>query len=636
MVITHEYDRLGRLTRRRQGATVLEECQYSALGQLTNRVDAAGAHAWRYDALGRLRTNTTPAGALYYGYDDAGRLTALGTGTAGGVTNQYQYDALGRLTNVVDLRLATAAKNTGYGYDGAGNLQWVKYNPNGVTNLYRYDAQNRLTNLVWKLGSADRAGFHYTLGLAGNRLTLLETNNGAVRSYSWTYDDTYRLLSEQITGTAPTGTLGYTYDDVGNRLSRTGSFGGLTNQPAVSYDLRDQLDNDTTPSTASTFFDVRGNATGYFGAWQYDWAGRLTNYNGGTVKLWYGAEGNRLKKEAGGVTTWYLVATVNPTGYPQVVEERTGTTPTTLVRAYTYGLDLVSQQRDGSPANVSFYGTDGLGSVKFLLNTSGGVTDTYTYDAWGGLIASSGPTPNSYRYAGEQWDPDLGLYCNRARYLHPGYGRFWTRDTYEGSPSDPLSLHAYLYGHADPVNRIDPSGHFAELNSTLTTSAKQYGLQTGGAVVAVSARNAARSTIAKAIGSSALISSLLLSSSDDTDPSSAGQRRSRTTSIYRGIPRVDNEKYRLALVGIAKPRGARLDIDALRKHVLNEDVDSGVTSWTSIREVAKRFSGHDGIILEVDYLAVIEKFVPRPPVPKFLDEHEILLKGIITAKPTQP
>lgn len=34
-------------------------------------------------------------------------------------------------------------------------------------------------------------------------------------------------------------------------------------------------------------------------------------------------------------------------------------------------------------------------------------------------------------------------------------------DTYEGSQQDPLSLHKYLFCHADPVNRIDPSGHLS-------------------------------------------------------------------------------------------------------------------------------------------------------------------------------
>jgi hypothetical protein len=44
-------------------------------------------------------------------------------------------------------------------------------------------------------------------------------------------------------------------------------------------------------------------------------------------------------------------------------------------------------------------------------------------------------------------------------YLNPNTGRFWTRDSFEGNQSDPLSLHKYLYCHASPLNGIDPSGH---------------------------------------------------------------------------------------------------------------------------------------------------------------------------------
>jgi RHS repeat-associated protein len=40
--------------------------------------------------------------------------------------------------------------------------------------------------------------------------------------------------------------------------------------------------------------------------------------------------------------------------------------------------------------------------------------------------------PNNYLFAGEQFDPDLGLYFNRARYLNTGTGRFWTMDALQG------------------------------------------------------------------------------------------------------------------------------------------------------------------------------------------------------------
>jgi len=79
---------------------------------------------------------------------------------------------------------------------------------------------------------------------------------------------------------------------------------------------------------------------------------------------------------------------------------------------------------------------------------SGAVTDTYTYDAWGKLISSTGDTENSYLYCGEQLDSTTGLYYLRARYMNPSTGTFISMDTYQGSVFDPVSLHKYLYANA--------------------------------------------------------------------------------------------------------------------------------------------------------------------------------------------
>jgi len=74
-------------------------------------------------------------------------------------------------------------------------------------------------------------------------------------------------------------------------------------------------------------------------------------------------------------------------------------------------------------------------------------------------LGGSGPTINWYRYTGEQYDTDLGLYYLRARYYKPEIGRFWTMDSYEGDEEDPSSLHKYIYCAVNPVNGTDPSGH---------------------------------------------------------------------------------------------------------------------------------------------------------------------------------
>jgi hypothetical protein len=95
----------------------------------------------------------------------------------------------------------------------------------------------------------------------------------------------------------------------------------------------------------------------------------------------YDGDGNRVSEIVGGATTKYVVDTVNPTGYAQVVDElRNGA----LVRTYSYGLERISEtQPINSTLTTSFYGYDGHGSVRFLTNTTGAITDTYDYDAFG-------------------------------------------------------------------------------------------------------------------------------------------------------------------------------------------------------------------------------------------------------------
>ena len=104
------------------------------------------------------------------------------------------------------------------------------------------------------------------------------------------------------------------------------------------------------------------------------------------------------------------------------------------------------------------YGVDGHGSVRYLTDITGAITDVYDFDAFGLTINQTGTTSNNYLYAGEQYDHDLGLYFLRARYLDVNRGRFWSQDEYEGRGVDPASLHKYLYGANDPINNIDPSG----------------------------------------------------------------------------------------------------------------------------------------------------------------------------------
>jgi RHS repeat-associated protein len=166
------------------------------------------------------------------------------------------------------------------------------------------------------------------------------------------------------------------------------------------------------------------------------------------------------------VTTSYLVDDLNPTGYAQVVEELAGGV---VSRQYTYGLQRINEnQVIDNVWMASFYGYDGGGNVRQLTNSAGAVTDQFEYDAFGNSFAKVGTTPNNYLYRAEQYDSDLGLYYLRARYYNPLTGRFMSRDPEEGEPTDPQSLHKYLYANGDPVNGIDPRGRAAAIETIFT------------------------------------------------------------------------------------------------------------------------------------------------------------------------
>ena len=55
----------------------------------------------------------------------------------------------------------------------------------------------------------------------------------------------------------------------------------------------------------------------------------------------------------------------------------------------------------------------------------------------------------------------MGLYYLNARYYNPEDGRFMTEDSYRGEIMNPETGHLYVYCANNPVNYVDPSGHFA-------------------------------------------------------------------------------------------------------------------------------------------------------------------------------
>jgi RHS repeat-associated protein len=426
--------------------------QYDNAGDRVVMTDETGTTNFNHDERDRITHKNSPFGNITYNYDAHENLTSISSNNINGTNVGYQYDALNRPVTVTDIH--RGIQTTSYSYDGVGNLASETL-PNNVGVTYTYDSLNHLVTLNSSLLTSNSAlaGYNYTLGPAGNRTSVSEVSGRAV---SYLYDDLYRLTAETIQSDPQNnnGTIGYGYDNVGNRQSRTSSVAPISGQSfSGQYDSNDRL-------TAGFGYDNDGNTlTQGVTTYSYDGLDHLTSVSapGLSESFVCDGDGNKVSQTVNGVTTSYLIDPANLTGYAQVLEELQGGN---VNRVYTYGTNRISEdQLISGNWNLSFYGYDGQGSVRYLTNSTGTVTDTYTYDAFGNLISQTGSTPNVFLYDGEQNDSNLGQYYLRARFMNEATGRFQTMDTFEGSQNDPRSLHKYLFAGDEPTDKRDPSGH---------------------------------------------------------------------------------------------------------------------------------------------------------------------------------
>ena len=241
----------------------------------------------------------------------------------------------------------------------------------------------------------------------------------------------------------------YTYDANGNKLTQSvtrtkydGTKETLTTQ--YQYDGNGRLTKTIYPDL--TFTQIQYNALGKQSdtfdqlqrhtQYAYDADGRLqkTTYADGTFEqTGYDNNGNRTSfQDRGGHVTSYFYDSLNRLTKTQFADD-----------SYTQ----------------TVYNPDGTVQTSYDALRNATNSDTYDYDAFGNLINSTGSTPNNYLFAGEQYDPALNLYYNRARYLNTATGRYWSMDTEGGEDENPLSLHKYLFAEADAVDNRDESGN---------------------------------------------------------------------------------------------------------------------------------------------------------------------------------
>ena len=465
---------------------------YSRRGEQLTRTDSRGTVTTSYDALGRSRTlsgtGTTPL-TQTWSYDQLGRQSSWrDQSTPAGTTGvlSYTYDPLNRITSIADPRTGTVAATytargerasltypdssvvnyaytpageldtvkqgtltlADYRYDGAGRRDQVLRNAGTITTAWTYDGADRISDLTTSTTSSSTS-FNYKVerNREGQRTYVEQNLEGAIGSTGYGYDGLGRLTSAQDEGGNGYTTYGYTYDQVGNRLSATVDSTTTTR----SYDAANQVSGWT--------YDVAGNLTNDGTAtYTYDKLNRLTKVTTGgligSTTTSYGYHGEELIQQVSGTKTTTL-SQDRMAGLSQVLQTDQGGTITT----YAYGLDRVSTIT-GSTRTWDV--VDALGSVYTTLDNSGTAVSTQQYDPWGRPIGATQPAP--FGFTGEYQDSVSGLVYLRARWYQPSQGTLLGRDPFEGNAQLPYSQHPYQYGYSDPILNTDPSGRMPPID----------------------------------------------------------------------------------------------------------------------------------------------------------------------------
>jgi RHS repeat-associated protein len=223
----------------------------------------------------------------------------------------------------------------------------------------------------------------------------------------------------------------------------------------LRIELRRGCENSSGKTTAGSALDSNGNTltkvvssntTSY--AWDYE--NRLTSVtlpgSGGTVSFKYDPFGRRIYKSSSSGTSVYAYDGEN------LIEETNSTGAVVARYEQTQNIDEPLAMLRSSV--TSYFHVDGLGSVTSLSNAAGSVANTYTYDSFGKLTASTGSLVNPFQYTARESDTETGLYYYRARYYDSNPGRFLSEDPIDFAGG----INFYAYVQNDPLNLADPLG----------------------------------------------------------------------------------------------------------------------------------------------------------------------------------
>ena len=432
------------------GGTLLssENYLYDGSDRLIRVVETDGDNvvlhdfSWTYDAKDNVTALTESIGgksfSYTYAYDDDSRPTTFGYGD---VTKQITYDGHGRSSGTTVKNGSRTVLGTGYAYRNVDST-YTTTQVKSVTNSY----------------GGKTANFNYTYDANGN---ILSVSGDQTAVYE--YDDLGQLVWEK---NATAGKAwNYTYDNGGNILSRTeyacsgnGTVSGSGTTTSYTYGDAEWGDLLTAYNGEEITYDGIGNPLSYRG-WTMSWQGgrQLASMTKGsdTLSFAYNESGLRTSKTVNGVTHSYV--------WQGIKLAADITDAYALYFHYDSTGDVIGFTRTANGTDTEYFYVKNLqGDILKVITATGTEAATYTYDAWGKLLTSTGDLAdiNPLRYRGYFYDTETGLYYLQSRYYDPEVSRFINPDAFATTDADGvLSANMFAYCENNPVNNDDPTGH---------------------------------------------------------------------------------------------------------------------------------------------------------------------------------
>jgi RHS repeat-associated protein len=421
--------------------------QYDANGNRLSMSDGTGTSHYTYDVFNELKSYENGAGStVSYSYNDDGGVSGIsypldGASWAdGNDTVAYGYDSADEMTSVTPFNGSVI--DIGNTADGLPDSETL--GESGDTIGTSYDNTDTPSAITLSNGSSTLQEFSYSDEPSGAIATETDTPSSSTEPADYTYDAQGRV-TQMTPGTS--SALGYGYDASGNATTlRTGATG--------TYDDAGELTSSTQGGTTTNYtYNADGERTQHAAGGtttitaSYNGAQQLTAYNDTSANMSaasYDGDGLRQTDTIAGTTqnfTWDVSGTV-----PRLLMDSTN--------AYIYGPGSTPiKEINLSSGSVDYLVSDQLGSVRGIVDSSGDLDASTSYDAWGNPQTTGGLSSYTpFGYADGYTDA-TGLTYLINRYYDPTTAQFLTVDPLVAQTGQP-----YAYTGDDPINNTDPTG----------------------------------------------------------------------------------------------------------------------------------------------------------------------------------